>query len=80
MSRCPKLEAILAAKYEFETAAQDAQAARRAALEELLRQAVAESAVRGVTVQRLEDSLRDVYREFVRAKRIEERERLSRLR
>ncbi|MBI3191057.1 MAG: hypothetical protein HYZ36_00205, partial [Pedosphaera parvula] len=79
-SRCPKLEAILAAKYEFETAAQDEQAARRAALEELLRQAVAESAVGGVTVQRLEDSLRDAYREFARAKRIEERQRLSRLR
>lgn len=80
MSRCPKLEAILEAKLRFENAAPEDQARMRLELDRLLTAALAEGTVRGTTVRQLEDSLRDVYREFVRARRREERERLSRIR
>lgn len=80
MSSCPKLEAILEAKYRFENAAPDEQARLRAELEKLLDESLAGGTGTGTTVRQLEDSLRDVYREFVRAKRREEREKLSRIR
>lgn len=80
MSRCPKLEAILEAKLCFENAAPEDQSRLRAELDRLLANALAEGMVSGTTVRQLEDSLRDVYREFVRARRREERERLSRIR
>lgn len=80
MSRCPKLEAILEAKYQFETAEPEHQARLRADLERLLQEALDDSRTTGVTIRQLEDSLRDVYRDFVRAKRRADRERLSRLR
>jgi hypothetical protein len=80
MSRCPKLEAILAAKHHFETGPPEEQAQLRARLDGLLQQALTESGRAGLTVRQLEDSLRDVYREYVRAMRRAERERLSRLR
>ena len=80
MARCPKLEAILAAKYRFENGAPEEQSRLRAELEALLKQAVAGAGAVGLTARQLEDSMRDVYREFVRARKREERERLSRLR
>jgi hypothetical protein len=80
MSRCPKLEAILEAKYRFENAAPEDQARMRTELEILLNEALAAGTGTGTTMRQLEDSLRDVYREFVRAKRREEREKLSRIR
>ena len=80
MSRCPKLEAILAAKYEFESASPDEQARRRAFLDDLLRQAVEEAGRSGLSARQLEASLREVYPDFVRARKLEERQRLSRLR
>lgn len=80
MSRCPKLEAILEAKLRFENAAPEDQARLRVELDRLLANALAEGTVSGTTARQLEDSLRDVYREFVRARRREERERLSRIR
>ena len=80
MSRCPKLEAILAAKYQFENGAPEEQARLRTRLDELLKQALSDSGRVSLTPNQLEDSLRDVYREYVRGKRREERERLSRLR
>ena len=80
MSRCPKLEAILEAKYRFENAAPEDQARLRAELEKLLHDALGGGAGTGTTIRQLEDSLRDVYREFVRVKRREEREKLSRIR
>jgi len=80
MSRCPKLEAILAAKHRLENGAPEEQAKLRAELEELLKNVVTGSRSSGLTVRQLEDSLRDVYREFVRVKRREEREKLSRIR
>lgn len=80
MSRCPQLEAILEAKYRFEQAAPDEQARLRAELEKLLDESLAGGTGAGTTVRQLEDSLRDVYREFVRVKRREEREKLSRIR
>ena len=80
MSRCPKLEAILEAKHCFDNAAPEDQARLRAELDSLLADALAGGTVSGTTVRQLEDSLRDVYREFIRARRREERERLSRIR
>ncbi|GDY18716.1 hypothetical protein LBMAG56_00610 [Verrucomicrobiota bacterium] len=80
MSRCPKLEAILEAKYRFENAAPGDQARLRSELETLLNEVLAERTGTGMTSRRLEDSLRDVYREFTRAKRREERAKLSRIR
>ena len=80
MSRCPKLEAILEAKYRFENAAPEEQARLRNVLEQLLNEALAGGTGTGITIRQLEDSLRDVYREFIRVKRREEREKLSRIR
>ena len=80
MSRCPKLEVILEARYRFENAAPEEQMRLRAELEKLLNEALAGGTGTGTTVRQLEDSLRDVYREFVRAKRRAEREKLSRIR
>lgn len=80
MSRCPKLEAILEAKLHFEYAAPEDQVRLRAELDRMLADALAEGTVSGTTVRQLEDSLRDVYREFVRSKRRDERERFSRIR
>ena len=65
MSRCPKLEAILEAKYRFENVAPEEHGGGTGT---------------GTTVRQLEDSLRDVYREFIRVKRREGREKLSRIR
>jgi len=70
----------LAAKYRFEQAAPEEQVELRAQLEVLLKQALSEANISSMTVRQLEDSLRDVYREFVRVKRRAERERLSRIR
>ena len=53
---------------------------RRALLDDLLRQAVEESGRPGLSARQLEDSLREVYPEFVRARKLQERQRLSRLR
>jgi hypothetical protein len=80
MSRCPKLEAILEARFRFENGAPDEQARLRAELDSLLQEAVAASADAALTMRQLEDSMRDVYREFVRVRRREERDRLSRIR
>ena len=78
MSRCPKLEAILEAKYRFENAAPEDQARLRSELETLLNEALAGRTGTGMTSRQLEDSLRDVYREFSRARRREERAKISR--
>ena len=80
MSRCPKLEAILEAKYRFENGDPEDQARLRSELETLLNEALAGGTGTGTTTRQLEDSLRDVYREFVRAKRREERAKISRIR
>ena len=51
MSRCPKLEAILEAKYRFENAAPEDQARLRAELEKLLNDALGGGAGTGTTIR-----------------------------
>ena len=80
MSRCLKLELISSAKNDFEAAPPEEQAKYRAVLVELLKAAIAAQQRTDLTPGRLEGSLRDVYRDCVRARKLEERQRLSRLR
>ena len=80
MSRNPELEALLQAKFDLDTCADDQQGLYRKRFEELLDSALAKSPHPGIRREKLEESLRDVYREFRRAKLQEERAKLSRLR
>ena len=80
MSRNPQLEAVFTARYAWESAAGPARSERLREYHGLLDDALAKAGVKGLTKEELEDSLTDAYREFRRAKRLEERARLSRLR
>ena len=80
MSRNPELEALLQAKFDLDTAGDDQQSIHRRRFDELLDQAIARHPQSGITRSKLEQSLREAYRDFRRAKLIEQRARLSRLR
>jgi hypothetical protein len=80
MSRNPELEALLQAKFDLDTCADDQMALYRQRFDELVKQVLAKSSRPGVSRERLEESLLEPYREFRRAKIHEERARLSRLR
>lgn len=80
MSRNPQLEAVFAARYAWENAAGPARSERLREYQGLLDEALAKAGFKGLTREDVEDSLTDAYREFRRAKRLEERARLSRLR
>lgn len=80
MSRNPELEALLQAKFDLDTCADDQQRLYRKRFEELLEHALAKAPHPGIRREKLEESLRDAYREFRRAKLREERAKLSRLR
>ena len=80
MSRNPQLEAVFAARYAWENAVGPARPERLGEYHRLLDEALTKAGFEGLTRPGLEDALTDAYREFRRAKRLEERARLSRLR
>ena len=80
MSRNPELEALLQAKFDLDNCALDQRQVFLRRFHDLLDQALAKGPAPGLTRLELEEILRDSYREFRRAKLLEERARLSRLR
>jgi hypothetical protein len=80
MSRNPQLEAVFAARYAWENAVGPARSECLGEYHRLLDEAMAKAGFKGLRREELEDSLTDAYREFRRAKRLEERAKLSRLR
>ena len=80
MARQPELEAILQARYELETCEPSEKTRRRARLEALTEAALAKAKMRSVSHRDLIQILADEYQEFKRAKKKEERARLSRIR
>ena len=80
MSRNPQLEAVFEARYAWENAVGPTRSERLHAYQRLLDEALAKARFEGLAREELEDALTDAYREFRRAKRLEERARLSRLR
>ena len=80
MARDPELEALLEAKLDLDTCADDQLGSYRQRFEELLDCALAKSADPNATREMLEEALREPYREFRLAKIRQERARLSRLR
>ena len=80
MSRNPELEALLQALFDLETCPRDDRETYRIRFEELLDQAIARRTVPRISRSQAQEALREPYREFRRAKRLEERAKLSRLR
>jgi hypothetical protein len=80
MSRNPQLEAVFEARYAWENAAIADRAERLREYHRLLDEALTQAGRRASGREGLEDALVETYREFRRAKRLEERARLSRLR
>ena len=80
MSRNPELEGLLQAMYDLETCARIQREACRIRFHELLDQAIARGVAPRLSRPQLEEALRGPYSEFRRAKRLEERAKLSRLR
>ena len=80
MSRNPQLEAIFEARYAWENSEQTERGQRLVEYHRLLDEALAKRGVHGPPREQLEDALMDAYREFRRAKLLQERARLSRLR
>ena len=80
MSRNPQLEAVFEARYVWENAAGPERAERLREYHGLLDEVLAKSAITATSREELEDALVEAYREFRRAKRLEERAKLSRLR
>ena len=79
MARAPELEAILKAWFDLDTCSPKEQTEHKVKLEQLLDGAIANSGMRGVSRRDLMSALRDEYREFARARYLDERRRLSRL-
>ena len=80
MARAPELEAVLQAWFDLETCAPAEHSARSARLDDLLDAAIVSAGMKNVSRRDIMMALRDQYREFARAKHIEQRQRLSRLR
>ncbi len=80
MSRHPGVEAILQAWYELENCAAHEKTERLRKFHGLLDESIAKADIQGVSRNELKELLGDSYRDFKRAKRREERAKLSRLR
>jgi len=80
MARHPELEAILQARYDLETCGPSEKTERRARLDSLLQAALSQAGIRSLSQRGLIEIMAEPYREFKRAKRREERAKLSRLR
>jgi hypothetical protein len=79
MARSPELEALLQALYDLDHCAPSERDSVRQLLDKLVAAALEKSGVRSVSEKELLMALEGQYREFSRAKRLEERRRLSRL-
>jgi hypothetical protein len=80
MSRQPEIEAILQAWYDLETCAQSEKTQCLRKIHQLLDEAIARADIKGVSRNELKELLGEAFREFKRAKKREERTKLSRLR
>ena len=80
MSRNPELESLLQAKFDVDTASEDQKAAREREYFARLDAILARAGVPGIKRHHIEESFLEAYREFRRAKRLEERAKLSRIR
>ncbi|MBM3878596.1 MAG: hypothetical protein FJ387_02600 [Verrucomicrobia bacterium] len=80
MSRNPELEALLQAKFDLDTGADRDKAAHLRRYWEKLDLVLARSELPGMTRRQLEELLLEPYRDFRRAKLLEQRARLSHLR
>lgn len=80
MSRTPQLEALLQAKFDLDHCAHEERENYLRRFDALLDQALAKKVVPDLKRRQLEELLREPYREFRRAKLLEQRARLSRLR
>jgi len=80
MSRNPELEAVLQALFDLDTCIRDQREGCLARYHEALDRAIAQGTVPRLSRLQAEEALRGPYREFRRAKRLEERAKLSRLR
>jgi hypothetical protein len=80
MSRNPQLEAIFEARYAWENAPPEERASRLGGYQELLDRALFSASIQAPSRLELEDALTDAYRDFRRAKRLQERAKLSRIR
>ena len=78
MSRNPRLEAFLQARYELDQAAPPDKPACRARLEAMVADMLAGR--RGISTHELLAASEDEYRQFCRQRFLESRQRLSRLR
>lgn len=79
MARVPELEAILEAWFDLKHCAPPERRAKRARLDLLLDRCLEKSGNRDVSNRELLMSLENEYQEFAKAKYLEERRRLSRL-
>ena len=80
MSRNPQLEAIFAARYALESASDNERIGRERGYLKLLDDAISRSGQPTLTRDEVEDAFDEAYRDFRRAKRQDERAKLSRLR
>lgn len=80
MSRNPELEALLQAKYDLDTSSDEDKVAREREYFAKLDEIIARSGLRGATRHLIEEAFLDAYREFRRAKKLEERAKLGRIR
>jgi hypothetical protein len=79
MSRAPELEAILNAWLDLETCAPIDQAAHKKRLDDLLDETIRKAGMKSVSRREVLAALREQYRDFAKAKWIEQRQRLSRI-
>ena len=80
MSRNPELEALLQAKFDLDTAAEDQKAPLERGYFTRLDAIIERAGVPGMTRYQIEESFLEAYREFRRARKLEERAKLSRVR
>jgi len=80
MSRQPELEAILQARYDLESCEPSQKTECRARLNDLIETALARAGTQSVSPRTFIELIAEPYQQFKRAKRQEERARLSRLR
>jgi hypothetical protein len=79
MARAPELEALLQAWFDLKHCAPTERAAKKRRLDELVNAALTNSGIQSISSRELLMALEEEYREFAKAKYIEERRRLSRL-
>jgi hypothetical protein len=79
MARAPQLEAILQAWFDLEACAPAEQAAHKQRLDDLLDESIGKAGMRGVSRRDLLTALGEQYREFAKARHLEQRRRLARL-